>query len=812
MTVPTPSGAAPSADADRRRPDLRLVALALATWLSTLALLRTTAPVAVATAAAAAVVAAVLWRRVGRAGAWAGITVAALLGVVCGAAGTAPRLAARDDPVLVEALQQRAEVDAELVVRQDPRRLADPGRPPTFLVPAWLERVDDHQGRSLKLRVRILVLAADPAWREVHPQQRVRVTGRLTPPRGGDLTAAVLVTDSPPQPVGRPPWYQQAAAGLRSGLREVVAPLPAEPGGLVPGLAVGDVSLLDPGVEADFVATGMTHLVAVSGTHCAIVVGFVLVLARFARAPPWLAAVVSAAAMVGYAVLCQATPSVLRAAVMGGVALVALATGQRRATLPALAATVAVLVVVDPQLAASPGFVLSVTATAGLLLLAPGWRDALRRRGVPAGLAEALAVPAAAQLAVSPIIAAMTGTISLVSVAANLVATPVVVPATLLGVGATLVAPVWSDAGAFLAWLAHWPAWWLVLVARHGAGAPAAVVPWPDGWSGGLLLAALTVAGLWALRRPRWRRPVAVVAAAAAVGALPVVMFASGWPPAHAVAVACAVGQGDLITLPVRPGTAVVVDAGPEPVAADRCLRDLRVSAVPLLVISHYHLDHVGGISGVLRGRTVTAVLAPSYPEPRVGHDLLADAAAASRIPVVPARAGTVYRVGDVVLHVLAPLAEPMHGTRSDPNNNSVVLLAEVRGVRVLLAGDAETELQRALLARYGPAALRADVLKAAHHGSRYQDDAFLAAVSPAVALVPVGEANSYGHPHPELLETLARLGTRVLRTDTDGDVAAVLHDGALAVLTHAPPPVGRGPPGGPRPRDTGVLCLVSPG
>ncbi|WP_435209492.1 ComEC/Rec2 family competence protein [Micromonospora sp. bgisy143] len=781
-------------------PDLRLAGLAVAAWLTALTGLHLGPRPLLLVAGVAAVSTALgtlrLLGRLGRPGALARrygwIVVAVGLGVFCGAAATSARLLVRDAPPVRTLAEQRAPVTADLVVRDDPRPIRSAGRPGMLLVSGELIRLTGPDGQRLRASVRVLVLATDPAWRGLLPGQRLTADGRLGVPRGGDLTAAVLAATGPPERRGTPSWAQRAAGTLRAGLQRACAPLPDDPGGLLPGLVVGDTSRLPPAVEEDFRATGMTHLNAVSGSNVAIVVGAVLLVARWARAGPWLAGLLCGVALVGFVILVRPSPSVVRAATMGAIGLVGLAVGRPRAALPALAAAVTVLVLVDPELAGDAGFALSVLATGGLLLLAPRWRDGLRRRGVPAGLAEALAVPAAAQVACGPVVAGISSTVSLVAVPANLLAVPAIAPATVLGVTAAVLSPVWPAGAGFVAWLASWPAWWLVVIARHGARLPAGTLAWPGGVRGALLLAGLTVALLVAARRPLVRRLVAVVAVAALVGALGVRFVASGWPPPGWVVVACAVGQGDALVLPVAPGRAVLVDAGPEPGAVDGCLRRLGIREVPLLVVSHFHLDHVGGVTGVFRGRRVGAVLTPSATEPASGRAAVR-AAAAGRATMREATAGARHRVGGVELLVLGP-PYPLGGTRSDPNNNSLVLRATVAGVSVLLPGDAETEEQHAVLVRTPPEQLRADVLKVAHHGSAYQDEGFLAAVRPAVALVPVGTGNTYGHPNPALLARLSRNGARVLRTDTDGDVAAIRTTHGLAVARRGVPP-GRPPP-----------------
>ncbi|NUT49193.1 MAG: competence protein ComEC, partial [Saccharothrix sp.] len=240
---------------------------------------------------------------------------------------------------------------------------------------------------------RIAVLAPAAQWRDLLPGQRVTARGTLALPRGGELTVAVLRVRGPPQGVTAAPVWQRVAEDLRAGLRNASTALDPEPAGLLPALVVGDTSNLPTRVVEEFRTAGLAHVLAVSGANLAILCGAVLLLLRLLRAGPRGSAAGAMAALVGFVVLAGSEPSVLRAAVMGVVALLALALGRERSALPALAAAVVVLVLYDPDLATEPGFGLSVVATAALVLLAPRWSAAMRERGVPRGLAEALAVP-----------------------------------------------------------------------------------------------------------------------------------------------------------------------------------------------------------------------------------------------------------------------------------------------------------------------------------------------------------------------------------------------------------------------------------
>ncbi|MFN2494840.1 MAG: ComEC/Rec2 family competence protein, partial [Pseudonocardiaceae bacterium] len=214
----------------------------------------------------------------------------------------------------------------------------------------------------------------------------------------------------------------------------------------------------------------------------------------------------------------------------------------------------------------------------------------------------------------------------------------------------------------------------------------------------------------------------------------------------------------------------------------------LAVRRLALVVLSHLHADHLGGLAGVLRGRSVNAVaLGPGRSPPWAFADVVHTTTEAG-VPLVALTAGQQLSWPGLVLEVLAPLRTPPPSGDRDAevdgtvvNNASVVLRASTPAGRVLLTGDVELQAQADLLAARTD--LRADVLKVPHHGSRYSAEEFLAAVRPRVAMISVGAQNSYGHPSGQVLDALAASGARVLRTDLQGDVAVAAEGGDLQVV-----------------------------
>lgn len=766
---------------------LHLVPPALASWATALTLLGCSASAGAVVAVvvlAGMLVVVVMVPAEGIAG-WRNVVVA-VLGCVAAVAGTtAFRVHAVSTGPVAELVEQRASMVMEAVVTDDPRALPHHGglfRRESFVVSARVESIGAGADR-VALRAPVVLLASGGEWRSLLPSQRIAVTGRFAPPNPGELLAGTVLVRGPPRVLSGPSWMQGVAEVLRSGLREAAGVLPPAQRGLLPGLVVGDVSRMDEQVRADFKEAGLSHLTAVSGANLAIVAGAAVALARTAGLPLAARAVLAALAMLAFAVVARPSPSVLRALLMGGVAAVALGTGRVRDGVAALSATVLGLIFFDPALARSYGFALSVCATAGILVLAPRWRDRLSRR-MPRWAAEATAVAAAAQAAVTPVLVLMSGQLTPVAIPANLLAGPAVAPATLLGVVAALVAPLHMGTAQLLVRPAGLAIGWIIGVAEHAAGLPLAVIPWPGGVTGLIALAVAVPVAVLALRH-RWPRWILLAVAGGAIATVAVTApIVARWPPRNWLLVMCDVGQGDALLVAAGPGRAVVVDAGPDPVLMDRCLRSMGVREVPLVILTHPHADHIGGLDGVFRGREVGAVVVtPQGVGGRESARLSSDLAR-HRVVEWVARPDARWRLGPSELTIIGPPVETSPqgaGEGAAVNNASVVVHVRWAAGAALLSGDVETEAQAELLRRGLPPA---EIFKVPHHGSGRYDPAFFAASGARAALISVGADNDYGHPAPSALAQLHRLGARIHRTDLSGDLAVVARDGALSVIS----------------------------
>ncbi len=630
-----------------------------------------------------------------------------------------------------------------------------------------------------------LLLYGDRELRSLIPGERVALLGRVALLPGYATVAGSLTQVGGIRRVDDASWIWQWTSSIRSDIKSSLTKLPRDARALIPGLVIGDRSGQDGELASAMRRSGLTHLTAVSGANFAIVAALLLAIGRRMRIRGRTLWIGIGLFLLVFIFLVRPSSSVLRAAVMTGVLLFAKSQGLRASPIPALATAISLLLLINPFYVRDAGFALSVFATAGLLFLAPVIERKLEDRGLPDLLAEALAIPIAATVFCLPIVVLLSGELSLISIAANLLVAPVIAVITSCGVMLMVIAPLSITIGSIIGWIITPFALWITLVARTLSSLPFAALKWPQSWIGSLAILGAIGLGVWIFKS---RRPLFILIPAIALFGQIILTFkpfAHSWIPRDWRIFQCDVGQGDGLIIQTNKKSAIVIDVGPEESAINRCLRLLDVQHIELLILTHFHADHVAGLSGVLNGRTVDAVWVSPTQDPSTEAE---EAFALLRaIPTTAPRMGARFVESDVTIEVIA-VAE-----HSSANDSSVSILANIGGITLFAAGDLELEGQaRALtsMRRKPPSPLwdrtAIDVVKGIHHGSAVQVPELLALLRPRVTLFSVGEDNPYGHPSQSALELYGKYGA-VYRTDRDRSLALAKREGNLIVVA-APP------------------------
>ena len=674
------------------------------------------------------------------------------------------------------------------------------------------ERLRTAQGSEQRVGGRVLVYARGGG--EVRYGDRVRIRGLLRRPglpgnpgefsQRDHLTAqgihAVLYArrGTSMRVIGRGEANPilAAAYGLRDRMAAFFsAALPGDRGALLASLLLGDDGAIPRSLRDAFSRAGLLHVLVVSGAQVGLVATGVLWVGRALRAPPSVQFATAGVAVVFFALMTGWVPSVARAALMSLVGLAAVASGRLRDPFAALAAAALVLLASSPLLLADVGFQLSFAATWALFYVAPVIQA--RLTGLPPAIRSLVAMTVGAQTTVMPLLAFHFMQISVTGYLANLAVVPLVgllVPAGFIVAAAGMLLPPLGSAGAVL--LA--PVLDAVAgLSRFFAAMPMAVVAVPPLSLPGLGVSAavLVVTVEWLRGVVRPRAPHLIGAGLCVVVLLLWGQVADALSPGRLTLTMLDVGQGDALLLRGPSGQTMLIDGGGEiegrPIGYDvgarrvvPALRRLAVRRIDVVMLSHPHEDHVGGLVAVLQNLSVGLVLDVGLPHPAPSYVQFLRLIEARRIPYRLARRGMRLDLGDgLVLSILHPQEPLIQGTSSDANLNSIVARLTYGRVTVLLTGDAEGATESQLLDLGDD--VQSLILKVAHHGSRTgTTPAFLDAVRPAVALISAGAINPFGHPRAEIVQRLEDAGAAVYRTDRHGAITVVTDGARLVVRT----------------------------
>ena len=486
---------------EERQVDIRLVPAAVTSWTVTAAGILFSPSVIVAVVVSTIAATALAGRWCARRGIRLGVAGVAAVAVIGTAFGLSIAMRAHDVRQHPIAARHGHTATVGVVPTESPRSLGQ-GR---IMFRAELRELD---GSPLSGMVLVFAPVTDFAALTVGRPATFRA--RIGRPLRPDLSVAVLTAIGEPT-LGAVPAVRRLSGHIRSEFAETARRvLPADQAAMLPALVLGDMSAVTATTSADFQVAGLTHLTAVSGANVTIVCGTALLSA--ALIGPRLAALLALAVLIGFVVVVEPSASVLRAAVMGGIALLSVLTHRRRQAIPVLSASIIALMSVAPQLAVDAGFALSVVATAALVVIAPVWSARLVGRGWPKPLAAAVSIALAAQLVTAPLIAGISGRFSVLAVLANLLVAAVIPPITVIGTAAAACSAFAPAAAGLLVRFTGPELWWLLTVAHRIAAVPGASVTVPSGVAGMALVAAVSIAAILSWRR-RWGRVLSAGAA-----------------------------------------------------------------------------------------------------------------------------------------------------------------------------------------------------------------------------------------------------------------------------------------------------------
>lgn len=634
---------------------------------------------------------------------------------------------------------------------------------------------------------------------------------------------------------------RRAAVATRTRLEGVLrATLPPKEAALMAGLLFGSRTDLPGDIKEAFKASGVFHLLAVSGGNIAMIVAPFLALLGRCGLNKRRAALLAIPLVVFFVFLTGASPSVMRAGLMAVLVLAGDLLRRERDALNTLGAACFFLLLWGPGLLFDLGFQFSVMATLGILLfarpierwLAPRLQWAFGEK-LGGWLAAGLSVTFAAQVLVEPISLHNFGAFSAVAPLANLLVLAFLEPIVNVGTVSVLIGLVLPWVAWLLNWVVRCGLWLLVFVVKATSAIPYAFLEpghlsgiWVIAWYACVAVVAAPTLRRALLGRSHqaanwWRRSTGQTRRTAAAALA--LILATGWTwrlaladaPDTLVITFLDVGQGDAILIRAPGGRHMLVDTGPasapdlakgrqgydagEEVVVPYMVRE-GVERLDYVLLTHPHQDHAGGLAAVLEAMPVGTLLEPRFPYDTQGYRDGLAVAERKGIPIWRPTAGESFKLGrQVTLEVLHPRTQFITGTRSDENSNSVVLRLRYRQISVLLTGDMEEVVEAHMLAAGVP--LQADLLKVSHHGSEYSTStAFLQAVRPTWAVISAGAGNLFGHPDRATLQRLEAQGVGIYRTDRHGSVT-MKSDGYSLTLSGS-----RGEPGDEQYRPLGLL------
>lgn len=578
------------------------------------------------------------------------------------------------------------------------------------------------------------------------------------------------------------------AGSIRHSIKErYIRGLPEDEAALLCGIALGDASLINEELQESFRATGLTHILAASGINIALIIGALWPLLRILRfrAIAQFATLVSFTAL--YTVVSGLSPSITRAFLMAAIGLSAWFFGRERNNMTSLSAAALILLIADPFIIYDVGFQLSFAATLALIIFMPLLEQSMVE--VPKPLRSGLSVTIAAQLGVFPIIIYYFGQASVISLIANLTAAPLSGPALILGMAVLPVETIVAPLGELVYLILRVILGLIIAETKLLANFPGAYVYLGSVSLFKAIICYIVIAflGLYLYKIKLKIRFSHVLMLLIAISAVSIWwQLGKSMAPSQLEVTFFDVGQGDSAIIITPDNTKILIDGGPDPTLVKRKLEQRGIKMIDAVMISHEDSDHIGGIEKVIENFKIGSFLYPAGVESSKAFLELRAIANRKGINCITVDDGDVLRLGkNLEIDTLHAGKDAGAGGIENDNDNdeSAVVMVKYGKFKTLFTGDAGKEIEEGLVNENED--LDADVLKVGHHGSASSSTQdFLREVSPGISVISVGKGNSYGHPSRSTINRLSSIGSKILRTDRNGDVTISSDGDSFRVYT----------------------------
>jgi len=674
-------------------------------------------------------------------------------------------------------------IQVEVQIVSEPRLQTQRFASDTEQTRTWVEGIlktlKTTQGRSYKLSIPVTVMFNSNL--DVPPTgSLIEISSTAFRQSWTKRSCCILEAASEFELIQDAPRYLAFANKFKDNLFRSMSYAPSHGAALVPGLLLGDTRHQSTQLDLAMRTSGLSHLTAVSGGNVTIVLGFVVgILATFGL-QGFRLILGASLTLIWYVLIVGFEPSVIRAATMGSITLAAFTFGKPTTTGRILVFAVFGLTIANPWLLLSWGFGLSVFATAGLVWLAPRLIAVMHAMHPWSIVAALLAATISASVVTAPLIALMTGTSSTVTVIANLLAAPLVAITTVLGLVSSLIAFGSPVIAAPISFLASLPAELIAQIALFSSNLPGASQQIPLGAVGIGFFWVVTLVTLTLIVKSNLSAKISIAIFSSIGLIIPILSFSyryiDGWPPPKTVLIACDVGQGSALLVPLSNKRGILFDVGPNPKKIDDCLDQAGINTLVAIFLSHFHADHVLGIAGAIDGRRVEHVFSTEVFEPQDQYVEVNQVLEVAGLRLKTIKAGSIFKIDQVHIETIWPTRILTDGVVA--NLASLVQIVQVAGSRILITGDIEPAAQEAIRAENKKQDF--DVALIPHHGSKFQDPAFAGWVGSDLAVVSVGE-NTFGHPAEQTIKSWKNF-SEIFRTDQLGSFAVHQQNGQLKV------------------------------